>query len=250
MGDFPSPSMSTRPVIRLATDGSCHNPGVGGWGWVLDHPEKRREHKGSCAEQTTSQRMEISGVIDGLRTLRRPCRVEVVTDSRYVINAARNGCRAKANRDLLKDLKEQLDRHRVTFRWVKGHSGDEDNERAHELANEGRQEALVRAEEDRKAREPGPNSDRFRAWLETPAQRLYPYLVHREDEADPPMVMTPDGPGKLYQSFSDYCQVLLLTPKREERRYGKTGRKFFPMEKYPPEKVRGLSLPGEDRIVA
>mgnify|MGYP006271542057 FL=1 len=134
--------------IRLFTDGACRgNPGPGGWGVVLEHRDRRRELRGAEAA-TTNNRMELRAAIEGLRALREPCEIDLATDSTYVMKgitewieswkargwktAAR---RPVANVELWQELDREAQRHRVHWRWVKGHSGDPGNERADALAN-------------------------------------------------------------------------------------------------------------------
>ena len=132
------------------TDGACKgNPGVGGWGALLRFGDHRKELFGGEA-LTTNNRMELMAVIQGLRALSRPCQVELHVDSAYVMNGVqkwmpgwkRNGWKTSdkkpvKNAELWRELDEELARHQVNWTWVKGHSGDEGNERADQLANQG-----------------------------------------------------------------------------------------------------------------
>lgn len=132
------------------TDGACKgNPGVGGWGAWLHSGEHRKELFGGAAD-TTNNRMELTAVIEGLRALTKPCEVTLYVDSTYVMNGItkwvagwkRNGWRTSAkapvkNADLWQALDDEIARHRITWKWVKGHSGDPGNEHADELANRG-----------------------------------------------------------------------------------------------------------------
>ena len=136
-------------TIRVAihTDGACSgNPGPGGWGAVLVYDRACREISGGAAD-TTNNRMELTAAIEALNALRRPCAVDLYTDSRYVRDGImqwirtwkRNGWRTAGrkpvkNADLWQALDEALTRHNVAWHWVKGHAGDEMNERAHALA--------------------------------------------------------------------------------------------------------------------
>ena len=134
--------------VALFTDGACRgNPGPGGWGSVLQFNGREKELFGGEAH-TTNNRMELMAVIRGLQALKRPCAVDVTTDSQYVKNGItqwihnwkRNGWRTAArqpvkNDDLWRMLDEAVARHRVTWHWVKGHSGHPENERADALAN-------------------------------------------------------------------------------------------------------------------
>ena len=139
--------MTDKVVIH--TDGACRgNPGPGGWGAVLRY---RDSHKQLCGfvPETTNNRMELTAVIQALQALRRPCDVELVTDSKYVMqginewlpNWKQNGWRTAArkpvkNSDLWQQLESEVSRHRLEWRWVKGHSGNADNELADRLANQ------------------------------------------------------------------------------------------------------------------
>ena len=143
--------------IILYTDGACSgNPGPGGYGVVLMYKNHRRELSGSFT-QTTNNRMEILSVIMGLETLKEPCRVQLYSDSRYVLDAIEKGwaTRWRANQwmrnkkepalnpDLWKRLLNLLDKHQVTCHWVKGHAGNPENERCDQLARD----AITRKEE-------------------------------------------------------------------------------------------------------
>jgi ribonuclease HI len=133
----------------MYTDGACRgNPGPGGWGVVLGYGEQRRTLQGFAA-QTTNNRMELTAVIEGLRTLNRSCDVDLHTDSKYVMHGItewmatwkRNGWKTAAkkpvkNVDLWQRLDTEVARHRVHWFWVKGHSGVDGNEEADRLANE------------------------------------------------------------------------------------------------------------------
>jgi ribonuclease HI len=134
--------------VIIYTDGACSgNPGRGGWGAVLMSGEHFKEISGGDKE-TTNQRMELQAVIAALKTLKKPCKVEVHSDSAYVINCfksrwyvnwEKNGWvnskkEPVANRDLWEELLTVWRRHKVEWIKVKGHSGDKWNERCDELA--------------------------------------------------------------------------------------------------------------------
>ena len=141
----------------IYTDGACRgNPGPGGWGVVLGFRDQQRTLKGFAAE-TTNNRMELTAVIEALRALTRSCEIELNTDSKYVMqgitewleNWKRNGWKTAAkkpvkNVDLWQQLDEELQHHRVHWRWVKGHSGVAGNEHADQLANQAIDEASQR----------------------------------------------------------------------------------------------------------
>lgn len=140
----------TKPEVQIWTDGACKgNPGVGGWGALLRYGEHQKEIYGGAAE-TTNNRMELQAVIEALGQLKRPCNVELYTDSQYVKRGMTEwltGWKARgwrtANKKPVKnaDLWQKLDilssQHKLTWRWVRGHTGDPGNERADALANKG-----------------------------------------------------------------------------------------------------------------
>ena len=133
--------------VQIYTDGACSgNPGPGGWGAILIYGGAKKELSGGEAK-TTNNRMELISVISALEALREPCEVELYTDSLYVANAVnlgwlesweKRGWRRKGgevkNPDLWQKLVPLLDRHSVTFIWIKGHAENEYNERCDELA--------------------------------------------------------------------------------------------------------------------
>jgi ribonuclease HI len=138
------------PQVIVHTDGACSgNPGPGGWGAILQSGGKTRELKGGELA-TTNNRMELMAAIQALEALTRDCRVELHTDSQYVMkgisewihNWKRRGWmtadkKPVKNDDLWKRLDAARLRHQVDWRWVKGHAGHELNERADQLAREG-----------------------------------------------------------------------------------------------------------------
>ena len=142
-------------TVYLFTDGACKgNPGAGGWGVLLRYGGHEKELFGGEA-QTTNNRMELTAVLSGLKTLNRPCDVVICTDSQYVKNGMeswihnwkKNGWKTAdrqpvKNADLWQQLDEQVARHRVRWQWVKGHAGHAENERADALANRGVEQVL------------------------------------------------------------------------------------------------------------
>ena len=134
--------------VEAFTDGGCRgNPGPGGWGAILRFGEHERELSGSEPE-TTNNRMELLAAISALEALSEPCHVVLTTDSTYVKdgitkwikNWKANGWRTAAkkpvkNQDLWQSLDAQCGHHQVEWRWVKGHAGHTENERADALAN-------------------------------------------------------------------------------------------------------------------
>jgi ribonuclease HI len=133
--------------VHLITDGACvGNPGPGGWACILRHGSQKREMFG-FAPLTTNNRMELTAAIEGLRAIKEPCEVEVITDSEYVKNGItqwihgwkRKGWITSAkkpvmNSDLWRELDEEVSRHKTTWTWTKGHAAHDDNNRADELA--------------------------------------------------------------------------------------------------------------------
>lgn len=137
------------PVI-IHTDGACKgNPGPGGWGAILQSGGKVKELSGG-EQLTTNNRMELTAAIMALEALTRPCKVDLHTDSKYVMDGITgwiHGWKARGwktadknpvkNDDLWKRLDAARARHEVKWHWVKGHAGHELNERADQLANLG-----------------------------------------------------------------------------------------------------------------
>lgn len=141
---------SNETTVEIFTDGACKgNPGPGGWGALLRCQDKEKTLFGGELD-TTNNRMEMMAVIEALRSLKRPCRVKVTTDSVYVKNGItswiigwkQKGWKTAArkpvkNVDLWKLLDAEVGKHEVEWHWVKGHSGHRENEIADELANQG-----------------------------------------------------------------------------------------------------------------
>ncbi len=140
-------------AVEIFTDGACKgNPGPGGWGALLRYGEQEKELYGGEVE-TTNNRMELQAAISALASLKRSCRVILTTDSQYLRQGIvswmagwkRNGWKTASkqpvkNQDLWQALDEQVARHEIDWRWVKGHSGHPENERADQLANRGVEE--------------------------------------------------------------------------------------------------------------
>ena len=136
--------------VTIYTDGACKgNPGPGGWGALLVAGTERKELCGGEPE-TTNNRMELTAAIEALSALKRPCRVNLYTDSKYVMDGltqwlpnwkARGWKTADKkpvkNQDLWQQLDDIAGKHEVSWHWVKGHNGHPGNERADQLANEG-----------------------------------------------------------------------------------------------------------------
>jgi ribonuclease HI len=140
----------TKDSVVIHTDGACSgNPGPGGWGVVMDYNGHRKELKGGEA-LTTNNRMELQAAISALDSLKRPCTVEMHVDSQYVKDGIskwihgwkRNGWKTAdkkpvKNLELWQTLDAAIQRHQISWHWVKGHDGHPENERADELAREG-----------------------------------------------------------------------------------------------------------------
>ena len=140
----------SKDVVVIHTDGACSgNPGPGGWGAILDYNGHRKELKGG-ESLTTNNRMELQAAISALDSLKRPCTVEMHVDSQYVKDGIskwiqgwkRNGWKTAdkkpvKNVELWQDLDAAIQRHQISWHWVKGHDGHPENERADELARDG-----------------------------------------------------------------------------------------------------------------
>lgn len=141
--------------IKIYTDGACKgNPGVGGWGALLIAGKHEKELFGG-EKETTNNRMELMAVIQALGALKRPCQIDLYTDSQYVLKGITewmDGWKAKGwktaskapvkNVDLWQELDAACRLHKIQWIWVKGHAGDAGNERADELANKGVESVL------------------------------------------------------------------------------------------------------------
>ena len=139
--------MTELQLVEIYTDGACRgNPGPGGWAALLRMGDKERELSGG-ETPTTNNRMELMAAIKGLEALKRPCRVQLFTDSNYVRDGItkwihgwrRNGWKTAdkkpvKNSELWQELVEAAAPHRVEWHWVKGHSGHPENDRVDALA--------------------------------------------------------------------------------------------------------------------
>ncbi|HWQ08668.1 MAG TPA: ribonuclease HI [Holophaga sp.] len=154
--------MSNRPSVELYCDGAClGNPGPGGWAFLLRVRAAGQVHEkeGSGSEaETTNNRMELSGAIQGLAALSKPCEVALFCDSQYVVKGIqswlagwkRAGWRKAdkqpvLNADLWQELDRQIQKHRVEAQWVRGHAGHPENERVDQLASEAARKAAARS---------------------------------------------------------------------------------------------------------
>jgi ribonuclease HI len=133
--------------VYLYTDGACSgNPGPGGWGCLLKYNDAQKEISGG-AKITTNNQMELTAVIEGLSLLKKPCEVELFTDSKYVLEGATKWLdgwiqrgwkkadkKPVLNRDLWEKLIPLFQKHTITWHWVKGHAGHPENERVDTMA--------------------------------------------------------------------------------------------------------------------
>ncbi len=142
--------MSDKPVVEAFTDGACSgNPGPGGWGVLL---RKGGHEKELCGGEThtTNQQMELQAAVEALKALKRPCRITIYSDSKYVVQGMNEwihnwkktgwktaGKKPVSNLERWQTLDKLAAKHDVTWKWVKGHAGHEGNERADELARQG-----------------------------------------------------------------------------------------------------------------
>ena len=136
--------------IEIYTDGACRgNPGIGGWGVIIQFKDNSKELFGGRAE-TTNNQMEMQAVIEGLKALKEPCKIILYTDSKYVMDGItawihgwkKNNWKTAnkkpvKNMELWQELDQLVNQHEITWKWVKGHAGIPGNERADELANKG-----------------------------------------------------------------------------------------------------------------
>ena len=141
--------MNETNIVYIYTDGACKgNPGVGGWGAILKYENTIKEIKG-FSKDTTNNIMELTAVIKALENLNRKCKIVVTTDSNYVKNGITdwinkwkiNGWKTAnkkpvKNKNLWVELDLLVLQHNIKWKWIKGHSGHPENERADELANE------------------------------------------------------------------------------------------------------------------
>ena len=146
----------TKPV-EIFTDGACRgNPGPGGWGVLLRYGGHEKNLRGG-ENNTTNNRMELMAAILGLESLKRSCKVVLTTDSKYLMDGIKqwlprwkkNGWKTVTrkpvkNEDLWRRLDRAASKHDVHWKWVKGHSGHPENERADQLANEAINEFLIK----------------------------------------------------------------------------------------------------------
>lgn len=141
--------------VQLITDGAClGNPGPGGWACILRYKDHKKELYGA-SPRTTNNRMELAAAIEGLKALKEPCEVEIVTDSEYLKNGIttwiHNWKRRQwmtvtrkpvINQDLWQALDEQVQRHKTQWAWTRGHASHEDNNRCDYLASQAAREQI------------------------------------------------------------------------------------------------------------
>lgn len=140
--------------IEIYTDGSClNNPGFGGWAYILVYKNHKKEQSGSC-ENTTNNRMELMAIINALKALKEPCKINLYTDSNLMVQSinewlkewVKKDFKGKKNTDLWKEYLQIAKVHEIKAIWVKAHNGHELNERCDELARN----AALKLQEERR----------------------------------------------------------------------------------------------------
>lgn len=128
--------------ILLFSDGSClGNPGIGGWAYILRYKNHEKKEFGTN-ELTTNNQMELTAVLMGLKSLKEPCKIELFTDSSYVVNSinlwlkswVKKNFKNVKNVDMWKEFLELSKPHQITATWVKGHAGHKENEECDDMA--------------------------------------------------------------------------------------------------------------------
>ena len=134
--------------ISIYTDGACSgNPGIGGWGVVILIPREKPVHLNGGSNNTTNNQMELTATIQGLQYFKESKQILIITDSKYVINGIeywiknwkKNGWKTASkkpvkNKDLWEKLDKEITKHAIEWQWVKGHAGNDNNEKADYLA--------------------------------------------------------------------------------------------------------------------
>ncbi len=153
--------MTAKPHVIIYTDGACSgNPGPGGWAALLRYNEHEKLITGA-ASRTTNNRMELRAVLEALRALQRPCRIDFYTDSQYLRQGitqwlprwVQNNWRTAArkpvkNRDLWEALWQEIQHHDIAWHWVQGHAGHEENERVDRAARQALRERAATSPPD------------------------------------------------------------------------------------------------------
>ena len=122
--------------VQIHCDGSCLAGIYGGYAAILQYGEVEKVISGVIDGETTNQRMEIIAAYNGLKALTEPCKVTVYSDSQYLVQTMNGKFKIKANHSLWEHLKEVTAKHKVRWKWVKGHAGHPLNERADKIARE------------------------------------------------------------------------------------------------------------------
>jgi ribonuclease HI len=209
--------MPEQPHIEIYTDGGASpNPGPGGWGAILIHPKKTLELSGGHPD-TTNNRMELTAAVEALRVLNSPCTIDFYTDSQYLRNGitkwingwkANNWHKGKSgkgdpvlNADLWRELDQLIQMHTINWQWVKGHAGNEYNERADQLASA----AIPHPEV-------ATNTDAAQVYLRISGKAARgPYgWVARVERGEETMTITGGHPNTTANHFTLYAAVATL----------------------------------------
>lgn len=215
--------------VTIYTDGACEpNPGPGGYGVVLIYGRNRKEFSGGF-RHTTNNRMEIYAAIKALEALKQPCRVTLYSDSRYVVDTmtlgwakrwkSNNWWRSKkeraANADLWERLLELSEQYHVEYKWVRGHAGDQENERCDELSYAALEQADLPEDE---------------GYGQLPEDESKPATITQEGQAcrkcgTPVIKRTPRKQPKTSQSF--YFEYYLYCPTCQATYMVEEAKRFF-----------------------
>jgi len=129
-----------KPEVTIYTDGACvPNPGQGGWACILVSGKHRKELSGYVPAPTTNNRCEMGAIIEAFRSLKKPCKVKLVTDSMicvYTLRSRNQKPKKRKNPDLVEKMLEAVRGHELILEWIRGHAGHPENEKCDQLAGE------------------------------------------------------------------------------------------------------------------
>jgi ribonuclease HI len=129
-----------KPEVTIYTDGACvPNPGPGGWACILVFGKHRKELSGYVPAPTTNNRCEMGAVIEAFRSLKKPCKVKIITDARgggYTLESRNKKPKKRKNPDLVEKMLKVVTGHELTIEWIRGHAGHPENEKCDQLAGE------------------------------------------------------------------------------------------------------------------